>query len=473
MLKALEAASYHIKRMGIDFEYGDVVRERLVEPAKIESFTSRVQNLVAPLNELRYITEGASKQLAEEAFETLAKGRKTILKLTKKAGTTNADLEAAVQDLHTKLDDLVYVLREEIELKGYVEFGGFPLAPEVLQTVASKFSATRDVTVFQNHMGRGEGLLAFKERMNTNHSVTAYGVEEDLGKCREAKSAGIDRIAKKGLMKVSNDVFDIVINPIPVVQHFEGMFSTRPPEELDFTYMLHRRLARSGGYFIFTLPAYRIAQFMGRLNRSMVIVGKPYRVDDDMSTVLFVCRNTRLRNAAELKQQNLLLRRAMLEYEKLPHYTEMEPISITDRRVEHPSVFRPFFIDADDINEAFVGSRTTADSIAEKYKPSEDVIDLERPLQEYREGHLPAVAASGAVNGIYDTDRLKEIMDLDIDYSNLYLTRIRRQNVVEEQEELDSKGNKVRLISEKKRNTIISKLLKTNGEIVTLLETNS
>jgi hypothetical protein len=560
-LICLKEAEYYISRFSKDFDFGEIVQERRLDPNRVADFNLLFERLLPHLVELRSITKGSSKVLADDIFMQVGKTKQDVVKLTKEASLKNEDFHAltikleqlvtlmkkckktddlkyihygfdanlelfrsfeakwtmlvpltialercqkqlpeewettillpileelqaitsevdgqkvknrhlqwAIEKLHKKLDDSVFVISDALELEDFVDpTKSEPLPDDVISFVASKIRPNREINVFQSEIRDGKSLVLFKQNVHSKEPVIAYGTDPDINICREAKKNGVDVVAKKGIYHMSHQCFDISLCFIDQFSFYTPTGATilKTPEDVRFEFIFQRCIPRSNGLIIFNVPYYKLANFSRRIKRDLTIEGM-YRVNDKMKNVLFICRYKQ--NPAG---DEMVLRKAMLQYDKLPMYTEMEEIYINKGEVTHPKTFRPFFVDDEDIMQAFEGFPTSLSIAEAHYKPSEKIVELNSPLQTYKEGHLPAVATIEIVNGIYDSADMERIIGKRIDCPNIYSTKIVQQDVTEEIEEL-YKGEMVRIISQKKKNVIVSKVLYPNGDIDELLNT--
>lgn len=373
----------------------------------------------------------------------------------------NKHLEEVVLQLHKKLDDIVFLLKDEseLELEDFVTDPSLQRLPiDVVETIGKNLRLTREATMFESDMKDGERSILIKQHVKGGYDLFTYGTDPDIELCREAKRNGVDFVAKKGIYKVSHNTFDVVLSFLDEFTFFEdGELKLTLPEETKFNYLFNRSLPKSNAYVLFNIPYFKIPIFMRKI-KSMLTIESLYKVDDEIKNVLFVCRYKQ-----NVRSDSKTFTKALLEYDKLPHYTELNELVVSKGDLTHPKTFRPYFVDEEDILQAFERETPTFEIVEGAYRPKEKVIELNRPLQEYKEGHLPAVATIEIVNGIYDLGE-------EIDFPNIYSTKIVQQDVEEEKEEL-YKGEKVKIVSQKKKNVIVSKILLPNGEIVELLNT--
>lgn len=547
MLLALKSLEYEVRRLGNDFSFGLLVRERSLEDMHVRGFDFRFNEMIVPLIELKAITKGASKVYVEESLKVLGQCKQNVMKLAKDAAHKNEDLSLITQRLNViikrkkktvesvklnvaetidlivslqekhpsvsdvipkmkdilaggykdtkedisllnndleevftylndfkvknghleevihaafkKIDDAAYLLQDEhdLELEDFVhDISKHAVPSDVFDEIGKKIRITRETTMFEKDMYKGSRSLSIKSNIRGTFPLVTYGTDPDVEACREAKTAGIDFVAKKGIYQMTHSTFDITLNFLDAYTFYTEENRYTLPEESEFSFIFSRSVPKSNGYVIFSIPYFKLPLFQRRIKSHLTIEGA-YRVDDAIKNVLFICRYKH--NNRSDKQ---LFNKIALQYDKLPHYTDMKEMTISGGDVTHPKTFRAYFVDQEDLFAAFAHDTPTFDLIEQAYRPKEKVIELNRPLQEYREGHLPAVATIEIVNGVYD--------DAETNFPNIYSTKIVQQDVEEEKEEM-YKGQLVKVISQKKKNVIVSKILLPNGEITELLNT--
>lgn len=458
----------------IDNELHTELKEKLLsEKENILSHWERMQN-TEPENTLS-VLRPMFMQL-EDWFAKPKEWKKVIKETVKELRTLGMQKKELGDMLFCKfeeLDEYIYNLEEECLLQDFVEQPELQFMPsEVVKTVAENIHAFRDFSLYEHNMEDAQKILYMKHKPQTNHEVLAYATSPDLEICKEAKDGGVDRVAKKGLVQVSHNTFDVTtlwFDSIPFYkEESEDKYFKYYLNESDlqkkFYYVYYRQLPKHNSYLIFNIPFFKLHHIMKKIDRDLTIEGV-YRVDDIMKNVLFVCRYKR-----DNKDKELQMRKIMLSYQSLPSYTEMEKIRIQGGDLVLPQTFKAAFVEGEDFEEAFKNMPSPIDEAIGFYQPSEKVVELNAPLQEYKPGHLPAVATVEVVNGINDTNELQDILEAPIDFPHIYSTKIVQRDVKEEEESMH-KGKPVRLVTEKKQNVIVCKLLTMNGEIIELLNT--
>lgn len=524
MLLCLKEIDFHVGKLEKEFSFGDKKKENILELPIIQDFNRRFLNILYHVNELKSISINDTLQYSIDLDRFLKQAKKQMDSLEQKAKREqstiqplldkielleveissipksdysneleeklketkekleqeqvgflrNKEIEKVAFDLHKKLDDMVFILKEEEpELKDFVHNSSLQRFPrEMVEEISKHFLAFRDISVFQYLMKDGDSLLHFKENIINSHKTITFGTDTDISLCKIAKSNGVDYVAKKGIFQITHNTFDLTLNFIDQFSFFHtpssASVSIHSEEEKQFRYIFQRSIPKQNGYLLFNIPHYKIGEFSRQILNNLTIEGL-FRLDDEMRNVLFVCRYKK----PEVNQK-LEVRKAILNYDKLPHYTEM-PVykldNIGDKdELVLPKTFRALFVDDEDILQAFKGKKSSLATAEEYYRPIEKAVELNSPLQEYKEGHLPAVATIEIVNGIYDTNHLAHILGDEIDFPNIYSTKIVQQDFTEEKEEM-YKGKLVTVYSEKKRNIIVAEALTCNGEFIELLKT--
>lgn len=453
-------------------------RVRNITKVELENINSEINAAINAIVQLETGDQMIRKErITNELQKLLEETEKTeintlkrvneIISLVEEEKIRNQHLEDIVKTAYVSMDEQFFVLKDSLEVQEFVsspELQSFP--NEVISFIASKFCTTRGVTIFENGIGEGQNLMHFKTEMKSKEEVFTYGTDENVELCRIAKQNGVDFVAKKGIHTITHNTFDITLNFMNHMNFYhDEEIKHLLPESIKYNYIFTRQIPKIDGYIVFNIPYFKIDEYANRIGRDVTIEGM-YRVDDVMSNVLFICRYRR-----DKRFNEAILRKAILNYDKLPHYTEMQEIFINKGELLHPKAFRPYFVDNEDIEQAFIGGVDTLDLVEEYYTPMDKIIELNAPLQEYREGHLPAVATIEIINGLYDTKQIGDMIIPGIDFPNIYSTKIVQQDVTEEIEEMH-KGEMVRIISQKKKNIIVANALLPNGEIVELLKTN-
>ena len=365
----------------------------------------------------------------------------------------NRHVTELIEKAGKELKEYIALLMDNLELRIPTQQG---LSQDVIDFISKKLHLKRDATAFQPNMEEGHTLVSFKNQKQGNYDLFTYGTDFSEKLCRKASENGVDYVAKKGIYKISHHTFDLVLNLLNTFTFHDEL--TNMLEKSQFEFIFERSIPKNNAYIIFNIPSFKLPVFQKRIQNHLTIEGM-YRVDDDMKNILFISR---------YKQSNrndlLLFKKAMLDYKSLPHYTEMNDIVIDQGECEQPKTFRANFIDDEDIFQAFKDETSSLDIVEELYRPKEKVIELSRPLQEYKEGHLAAVAAIEVVNGIYDIE--------DIDFPVIYSSKI-VQKEAEDEKEVMHKGELVTEISTKKTNAIVTKALLPDGKIIHLLDTST
>jgi hypothetical protein len=356
-----------------------------------EKFKNEIPGLVSLAKEVESQNakiNGVVSRIEKVLFETDVEKLKNVLEITlnhvNALKVKNIELENVVKELHKTLDEAIYVMKNEVSLNDFVtniEKQKFP--KEIIEFIASKFVSTREMTIFEYEMFQGENLLTFKDKMKTSYQVHTYGTDYNIDDCRIAKEKGVDFVAKKGLLQVSHNTFDIAMcfNHQFSFYKPENRLGSFLPEEDKFNYTFQRAIPKQNGFYIFNVPFYKLGLFLKKIKTQLTVEGM-YRVDDEMKNILFITKYKR-----DSKNNDPEFRRAMINYDKLPHYSEMKEFYINKGDVTHPKTFRPYFVDDEDILAAFEREKTTLEVLEEVYKPKEKVVELNRPLQEYKEGH--------------------------------------------------------------------------------------
>lgn len=438
-----------------DVEY---VMENILDITKLAEETEennmQISNISTKLKELK------SNSYDEDEIDMLTDDLENVISFIHNQKIKNDELEALIQKLHKRLDDALFLLKDEIELHDFVDDTSKHSLPlEVFETISKKLTLRREATMFEGpHMGDGKHLSYFKNNAKGEHRLFTYGTDKDIELCRDAHKNGVDFVAKKGIYQMSHNTFDVVLNCLNEFSFYETSdLKFTLPEETTFNFVFNRSIPKSNGYLIFNIPYFKLPVFLRKIKNNLTVESM-YRVDDEIKNILFVCRYKQNK-----RNDSLSFKKAMLNYDKIPHYKEMNEIIVDKGELTHPKTFRPYFVDEEDILAAFEKEEATFDVVERAYKPKEKVIELNRPLQEYKEGHLPAVATIEIVNGIYD-------LEDEVDFPNIYSTKIVQQDIEEEQEEMIS-GKLTKVISQKKKNVIVSKALLPDGEIIELLNT--
>ena len=371
---------------------------------------------------------------------------------------TNNDLVPTFHSLYKKLDDAHYLLLNQIDVHPFVYKSKQTHYEDMFSYTAPAFVANRPITVFDSKMGDGTTLHACKSNIQTNEPVTTYGQEMNLFHCQVAKEKGIDHIAKRGLYECTSKTFDIVFR---LFEHFvyaeHDVTEQFYDVEKEFETFLSQHFVRPNGYLIFNWPSYRLTSstLKNKLKHHYTIRGL-YRSDDDISNVVVVCQKTRTHH-----DQLPLLRQAVLLPNKLPHYRDIqETFPILTGEVLFPEKFRPTLVEEEDIIDAFKTTSSTLSIFEKAYRPKEATLELNNPVQKYKLGHLPAIAATSLVDGVYD----------DNENACLFSCKTVQQIVQNEVREMVS-GETVEVVSRKKKNGVTVRSLYPNGEIVTLLDT--
>lgn len=401
----------------------------------------------------QYLVETIKQKELEDTKETAEQ----LIKMIDNRKVKNKDLELIVKKMHKELYDIFFVLDHQFDYNTKIVEDQPSLPDEVMKKVSESITATRGITVFEYGMKDGRNLVQLKNNIKTKNEVIAYGTDRDIDLCTKARENGVDHIAKRGINMMTHHRMDITINLLDQFDFFKQkedgyslLYTT--PEEKKFHFIFKRSVPKKNGIVIFNIPYYKLHVFQGKISKEFTILGM-YRVDDVMKNILFICQYKE-----DKGQDPLLFTRGMLNYNGLTHYSEMQEIFINKGSFDLPKYFRPEFVDMEDIQNDFKNFPSSIDEIEEYYAPKEKIIELNRPLEEIKEGHYPAVATTEIINGIYETEG----------FSNLYSSKVTREEIVEETEEM-FKGKKVRMISAKNKNIIEAIALLPNGEYVDLL----
>lgn len=438
--------------------------------SRLKDFKTNLQKLRSALVELSALTIGSSKDVSKDMLKLVKRKLSKVADMEIDEETTNKDLENFSLSVHEELKLNLYVLeKDKVEVLSWAKENTIPTFPiEALEKVAKAFHSNRKegVSVFDYTMGKGEHLLAFKDNMSAKEIYT-YGTDDDAEKCQIAKDRGVYRVAKEGLRAMSNNTFDISMYFMDwfALSISDRMFYGTSKAEEDFHYFLLRKTVRGGGYIIFNLPYYRIPSFTRKIN-GFLKVEEIYRTDDEAGNLIFVTTYKK----PDIVLQGKKLRTAFLNPNKLEHYNDIDRKFIVDKGdLLLPEMFRPILIDQKDHLEAFKDKSDDFDIIQTVFEPKERVVELNRPLQPYNPGHIPAMATIEITSGIYDTSLHKDLID-GFDYAHISSSKIIQQEVQEKEEEM-FKGKLVQTVALKKRNILVFKTLELDGTVREILNT--
>lgn len=467
MLIYHQQASYYVKRLAQDFELGDVVKLKEIDSIRKELYENHMKRLIPVLVALAAVTANDSKKQVQSALTKVNVMQAKVYKLLTNPDATNGMLQELVLELTDFARDTLYVMKDEIELEPWVEDKTQQRFPRnVLKQVAKKFHASRDICVFENDMNEGEDLLAFKHNMQTHHNVVLYGKDKSVESCNTARQNGVDYVAKVDLYSVTHRCFDFSMNFLDEYTFFQEEYERTfyLKEEEKFGMLFNRNIPADDGFVLLNLPYFKIPELEKKLTY-YITIDDIYRVDDPIKNVLIVARKRKNKGQNEAK-----LRKALLMYQSLPSISDMKEYFINKGEFNPPKVFKPYFVDEDDVMEEFKTMPTPIDILEEIYTPVERIVELSNPLQEIKEGHYPAVATSEITNGINDTEFLKPILGKDLDFVHMFCTKIIQQDVQEVNMVMHN-GKEIEEVSEKKMNFIVSNLWTQDGEFIELLDT--
>lgn len=362
-------------------------------------------------------------------------------------------IDGAVSEWEVNLDIIDEIKDEENQT--------FPT--EVKDFIMTKIVNKRDFTAFFNMCGDASSVRVLKDHIK-HFNVTTYGTENDLFLCKEAEENGLDFVGKGGIDDMDNYCFDITFNFINqfTFETKETMLRMSKSEDLQVLYPNNKQIPKQGSYVIFNFPFYLLrGKVLNWISLYFTFtIEDCYRVDDALKNVLIVARYRKGKDSYRHIYDSI-----RFNYDELAHYTDMKPIDISEGKVTIPEKFVPTIREAEDFEAAFPEEMGDAivNQINEKYTPEEKAVELRSPLQEYKEGHLSAVACSEIVNNIYHgKDKNGETI--------LYSAKIVKQQLEEIVEEVKN-GEKKKFLFLRNKNIIVSKSGRSNGEIIKLIET--
>lgn len=481
MITFYDDLSFYTKRLKDEFQLSDRSRTLPLSKGRRESYDRLMEKMVPAFVGLLVATQRDTRSAFQEAFKRFKTTQGLMYPLLSKKETTNEQAATHVLKLTSYLEDLLYVQRDELDLADWVENKELQRFPrDVLSFVATKFKASREVTVLELGMGEGDGLLAFKKGIKTDHGVIAYGSDKSVDACDAAREKGVDHVAKQGIDRITPHCIDLsycfkdgsstVISEKVEKEDSDGNKYIGYSSRLEFRpgalSLLYQKIPADDGYVLFNFPSFEIPNFVTYANQSLVI-DDLYRVDDAMQNVLVVARKRKNKGENEAK-----LRKAMLMYDRLPPLSEMKEYYINKGSVHTPDIFKPKFIDEEDMLREFTSHTAPSHVLEGYYAPVERITELSNPLQEIKEGHFPAVATSEIINGINDTAFLAPILGKDLGFTHLFCTKVIQQEV-EEQATVMHNGKEVEEFSEKKMNFIVSNAWTQDGELIELLDTEN
>jgi len=444
-------------------QMSDAVKESNLGYSFKNIFEKAVKSLVYSLIELEALTYGDSKTICTDLLQYTKNKSRELRTLQRYEFATNGDLAKLGKSLYIKVKNGISDVEKNEEVKYFVENGEInPLSDEVISTLAKMFKSKNEVAVFEEGSGQGEHLLTFREHVNAPH-VHLYGSDLNVEDCKKALDKGIDKVAKGGLHSMTPHCFDIALF-LQKKFTFEATGNSAGHEEVvEFgNYLRYRSPVKNGGYLIFNLPYFQVKKFFKKL-MNLKIVGI-YRTDDEFGNLIFISTPGK---ADEVSQKQELKRAIMLP-DRLPHYTDVQEIILT-KELTLPEKFRGQIIDGQDHLHLFKDEQNPQSLLEDLYKPTENTVELNNPLQEYRVGHLSAIAPTGITNGIYDTHLHKDMIKGKKMLPHVLKASLVRREVATMTEE--TKGGKVvPVISIKKTSELKIKTMTPDGRIVSLLE---
>ncbi len=462
-LQALIKVEKTIQKMQSPFsDMSDTVKEKRLGYSFVRDVELSISQLVQKLNELEGITFGSTQEIFLEMSQVIRKYAGKVRKLKKDEFATNKNLAGVVKSLYLILRDRIRQLNEGIELKEFAKTGLLK-KPEmdVITTISKSFKSKNAISVLEEGVQQGDRLLQFKKNIKAPH-VYLYGSDLNVEDCQIALDKGIDKVAKGGINSITPNCFDIVL----FFQHqftFKDVGEFSNPEVNEFKdFFRYKNPVKNGGYIIFNLPYYRVGQFQQRI-MSFKVEGI-YRTDDEAGNLIFICTSRKPDEVAQRQE----LRRAELRHSQLPHYSEMEEFLIHSKEVKVPEKFRGYVMDGRDHLHMFRNEQNPQSFIENIFEPVERSVELNEPLQEYKVGHLSAIASTGITNGIYDTHLHKDMIDGDKMHPHLLKTSLIRREVATMEEELKS-GKMVPVISFKKTTELVVKTTTPDGITLSLL----
>lgn len=369
----------------------------------------------------------------------------------------------------SKISMSLDILKSEIEFKVGLSYETPSLPkPEIFEKIATKIMPDRTFNVLEMSCSNGYMIKPF---VNIEEANTFF--IGDVASSLEAKSLGADFVAKEGLRKSTPNGMDIVFcflnrfpflqretdvifidNPNPSRYWNGGRFFLSPDKVEDyFRRALSSNLIRTDGFLFINIPRFSIHEFSQMLlNRFTIVNG--YSLHDDFDQILFVLKPV----ISDVSQTHII---SKILNKQNPDFEDFEVINLPNGYIEVP-LFQPNFFDAEDINDMLTESSTsTLDVLKDSFSYKDDTATLANPLQEPKPGHLAAIASTQIINGIYHNK--------EIDTAFIFSTKLVRQEGVEITYDEDG----TRIETNTKRNSIVAEATLPNGELITLLNTDS
>lgn len=476
-IRSLEAVKDSSDDFFDKFNYNKEKGKKKISSREVTQFKKTLRSFINSLIELEFITLGETNEIVNDLLKKGKKAESKVRNLLKEEDSTNDDLQELALDLHSEINESTPVIEYEFHKKDIID-KKVPVSTEAIEAIAKAFKSTRKgkeitdsgVSIFdinlQPKWNEGDYLLTFKNYMESPY-VHTYGTGNDVEAGQSAKEKGVDRVAKGGIDRMSNNTFDIMLYMRSGFSFYGDNNHPWTLQELfDFRVTLDRKALRSGGYIIFNLPYYKIPHFEDRINLQLKVEGI-FRTDDELGNMIFV---TTYKKADELSQKKLL-KKAFRMPGKMPHYSEVERFYCNKGELILPEIFDGNVRDERDYVAAFEDKISPFQQIRERFKPKETIVELSNPLQKYRFGHMGGVAASGVANGIYDTSLFPELTDKGFNHPHILSFKIIKKNLKKIQTDVVA-GKEVDIESWQKTHSIVMEALYPDGTIKEFLNTD-
>lgn len=454
---------------------------RKINKEDIDTLRFKINKIILYLKEVEFFIEDDLKKNVQKTINDAFKLRQKIRKMYKDE-LTLSDLKQELDNFIFKMSDDIFVLKKIVRTKPIYNPEYQPeIDKDLFSKIGKLFTSKRKISVLDYYPSHrnyeftendGELLKKIIKKINANETysviITSYKNASEL------YNMGFDFVVKEGIERKKRNAFDLALC-------FFDKFEISQPFYVDLfplttsEYFMSGNFLKNNGYLILNIPRAILHRFESLFyslyyKKFKYKIHDIYRTDDEFENLIFV-----IQNVSADKKTEKLFNLALFDHNRLKHINEIDndekTINLTSGEFVEPFII-PYVLDDLDLEKDFENAPSPFEEIEEIIKPVEKAVDLGRPVQEYKVGHLPHVATTEITNGLYDTHQYEEYIPTKIKYDHLFSAKIIKKDVVDKDYE-DINGEKVLVVTDKKLNVIHMSILDNDGNEIVLLNTDN
>lgn len=483
MLDSIEKLDYNLGKLKNANKVAKKLMENKVTKKDVDVRRNIMNKLILYFKECSFFLSKKTKTFAEKPAEKLKKFRIEMRKMINEK--TLSELKKTTNELIESLEDDIFVLKKVQETKNIYYIENQPhIDDKHFEKIGKLFASNRKIAVLDFRLLNSRGaafrssntgklLRGFLDNSKISDVYTVTTAASD--EAEQIYENGVDFVAKHGIQRKRQNTFDIGILKQDVfdIQSSRTVFGSIDASDKLMEFF-SSNFVKKDGYYIFNIPQPLFHRFVDRFydrnQRLKIKIKHIFRVnDDEMNNLIFVAQYI-----SGDKKTDKLIKMALFQPNRLLSIDDIDEtlyysININKGEFLDPEVV-PYILDDDDLTRDFEKYGAPYEEIMEYLKPREKAIELNRPLQEYKIGHLPAVSTTEITNGLYDSHRYSDMIPTGIKYDHLFSAKIIQKDIVEKEKE-KHKDEIVDVVTNRKRNIIVMNVLDNDGNEIELLNT--